>query len=259
MKPTCDDGWTKVDLVGSDKCFKVLGVGTAVNAYQTCKEQDAQLPVPVDKTESDRYAALIKAEPFKDALVKWSRMKTGIWLGLSDIETEGNLINMNTDKPFQVPSDINAKLDQDSADSDFIVLYSTNVWQDVQSNFRDINILCEKDPGFVKTCKCRANLVKKEEVCNPDKPWSYQFDRLATVNDAKETQGTWKSELTTWAIVGLNGGEALGSGYGGHVKELALENAQPDCAESGRYGQFLLCLKCEAIGKFGTKHFCYSV
>ena len=67
-------------------------------------------------------------------------------------------------------------------------------------------------------CKCQAELVKYESVCSLEGTWTDEFDRLATVEDAKETHGYWKSKLSTWAIVGLN--------------------LQPEC---DKYGDFLMC------------------
>ena len=91
-------------------------------------------------------------------------------------------------------------------------------------------------------CKCQAKLVKRESVCNLKGTWTDDFDRLATVEDAKETHSNWKTKLSTWEIVGLNGGKADGPGYGSNIHDSGVNNLQPEC---DKWGAFIMCRRCQ--------------
>ena len=93
--------------------------------------------------------------------------------------------------------------------------------------------------------------VNQDAVCTQGKPWNAEFDRLATVNEAKESYKSWEHNLETWTIVGLDGGVANGPGYGSQtvnfeVDDLGVENAQPRC---DKYSEFLMCLPCATSGE----------
>ena len=144
----CEEGWTKLSIISNtDKCFKVFGVGTAEEAIEMCNCHNAGLPVPTDATENGQYINLIKQSSLKDDFKAWSKRKTGVWLGLSDVASEGNLAYIQTGELYSIPSGVKRKIAQDHPDDDYIVLFTTNVWQDQSSNFQDINILCEKSLG----------------------------------------------------------------------------------------------------------------
>ena len=67
------------------------------------------------------------------------------------------------------------------------------------------------------------------------------------MNDAKETQSSWKNKIPTWGIVGLEGGKVEGSGYGGQIKDVIGSSLQDGCK---KYGDFIMCLPCPTAGKF---------
>ena len=67
------------------------------------------------------------------------------------------------------------------------------------------------------------------------------------MNDAKETQSSWKNKIPKWGIVGLNGGKVEGSGYSGKIKDVSGSNLQDGCK---KYGEFIMCLPCQTTSKF---------
>ena len=95
-------------------------------------------------------------------------------------------------------------------------------------------------------------IADQDAVCTPGKPWNAEFDRLATVNEAKESHKSWEHKLERWTIVGLNGGVAKGPGYGTEIEDFGVENTQPDCKQ---YDDFLMCLPCARSGKLRTLRF----
>ena len=95
-------------------------------------------------------------------------------------------------------------------------------------------------------------LVNGDAVCTPGEPWNAKFDRLATVEEAKESYKIWKNKLSHWSIVHFNGGVAKGPGYGTEIEDFGVENTQPDCEQ---YGHFLMCLPCARSGKLRTLRF----
>ena len=67
------------------------------------------------------------------------------------------------------------------------------------------------------------------------------------MNDAKETQSSWKNKIPKWGVVGLNGGKVEGSGYSGKIKDVSGSNLQDGCK---KYGEFIMCLPCQTTSKF---------
>ena len=94
-------------------------------------------------------------------------------------------------------------------------------------------------------------IADQDAVCTPGKPWNAEFDRFATVNEAKESHKSWEHKVERWTIVGLNGGVAKGPGYGNQIvnyetNESGFENGQPRC---DKWGEFLMCLSCATPGE----------
>ena len=83
-------------------------------------------------------------------------------------------------------------------------------------------------------------------------PMDSRFDRLATIQEAIDDEGSWVSSLHEWDIVGLKDGAMNGPGYTGSSSKAydifpGDENNPYVCDRSTHTNiAFIMCLACDS-------------